>query len=202
MASGGEAAGGSQEVVDKDDSYYGRPQQSFSNERQSYRSTTTTNGSGPDSYGSYSGSVPRRSDDFHDNTHGTVPGNESSDNDGASFPSDEKDDPLFSANGTPKNDKQQASHSEQRTVALKGLSDRTTHKDIATVVRGGSLLDIFLRIRERAASVSFVDGSAAQEFLTHVKRHDLYILGKRVGIHRTLGIHWLITDFLGRSFVG
>lgn len=89
---------------------------------------------------------------------------------------------MFSSNGTPKSDKQQASHSEQRTVALRGLSDRTTHRDVAAAVRGGALLDIFLRIRERVASVSFVDGSAAQEFLAHVKRHDLYILGKRVGL--------------------
>lgn len=109
---------------------------------------------------------------------------------------------MFSTNGTPKNEKHQASHSEQRTVALKGLSDRTTHKDIAAMVRGGALLDIFLRIRERVASVSFVDGAAAQEFLTHVKRHDLYILGKRVGIHRTKGMQQLTAMFLGRGFLG
>lgn len=196
MVNGAEAAEGPQEVADKGDSYNGRAPQAFSHEREIYRSTTT-NGSGPGSSGSYGGSTLRRSEDSHDSTQGNVPGNESSDNDGASFPSDEKDEPLFPTNGTPKNDKHQASHSEQRTVSLRGLSDRTTHKDIAAVVRGGTLLDIFLRIRERVASVSFVDGSVAQEFLTHVKRHDLYILGKRVGIHRTEGMHWLISLFLG-----
>jgi hypothetical protein len=42
------------------------------------------------------------------------------------------------------------------------------------------LLDIYLRSAERTASVSFVDGSAAQEFLNHAKRRDIYIHGKRV----------------------
>ena len=42
------------------------------------------------------------------------------------------------------------------------------------------MLDIFLRSHERSASISFVEGSAAQEFMDHVKRNDIYVHGKRV----------------------
>jgi prepilin-type processing-associated H-X9-DG protein len=65
-------------------------------------------------------------------------------------------------------------------VVFKGLVDRTTHKDIVDAVRGGALLDVFLRPRERTANVSFVDGAAAQSFLTYARRNDIYIHEKRV----------------------
>lgn len=69
---------------------------------------------------------------------------------------------------------------EQRTILAQNLSDRTTHKDLANIVRGGAVLDLYLRANERSASISFVEGSAAQEFMNYVKRNDIYIHGKRV----------------------
>lgn len=69
---------------------------------------------------------------------------------------------------------------EQRTIVASNLSDRTTHKDLVTIIRGGALLDIFLRANDRSASISFVEGSAAQSFMNYVKRNDVYIHGKRV----------------------
>lgn len=65
----------------------------------------------------------------------------------------------------------------QRTILIANLADRTTHKDIAGVVRGGRLLDIFLR-NDRSATVSFVEGAA--NFLAYVKRNDVYLHAKRV----------------------
>jgi hypothetical protein len=47
---------------------------------------------------------------------------------------------------------------DQRTVLISNLSDRTTHKDLAGIVRGGRVLDIFLR-NDRSATVSFVEGA-------------------------------------------
>ncbi|KAI9850797.1 MAG: hypothetical protein M1838_005052 [Thelocarpon superellum] len=87
------------------------------------------------------------------------------------------------ANGTP-NAKNPVlpGHSERRTVVLTNLADRTTHKDIASVVRGGLLLDIFLRTHDRSANVSFVHGEAAQAFINHAKRNDTYLHGRRVEI--------------------
>lgn len=66
---------------------------------------------------------------------------------------------------------------DQRTVFVANLSDRTTHKDLAGIVRGGRLLDIFLR-NDRTATVSFVEGAA--DFLAYAKRTDVYLHTKRV----------------------
>ncbi|KAI4253695.1 MAG: hypothetical protein LQ352_003532 [Teloschistes flavicans] len=69
---------------------------------------------------------------------------------------------------------------DRRTIVLKNLCDRITHKDVVTVVRGGSLLDVYLRPQDRSASVSFVESTAAEEFLAYVKRNDVYIHGRRI----------------------
>jgi hypothetical protein len=66
---------------------------------------------------------------------------------------------------------------DQRTVLITNLPDRTTHKDLAGIVRGGRLLDIFLR-NDKSATISFVKGAA--EFLAHTKRNDIYLHMKRV----------------------
>ncbi|CAD6439943.1 d469b726-39d0-47d5-a44c-eb512512ba7d [Sclerotinia trifoliorum] len=70
----------------------------------------------------------------------------------------------------------------QRTVLLFNLPDGTTYADICDAVRGGMLLDIYLRTHDHAASVSFLEQAHANEFLRHVKRNDLYIRSKRVDI--------------------
>lgn len=80
----------------------------------------------------------------------------------------------------PRNEKKRYAREEQRTILAKNLSDRTTHKDIIDFVRGGLLLDVYLRSGERSASISFVEGSAAQDFMNYVKRNDIYVHGKRV----------------------
>lgn len=77
-------------------------------------------------------------------------------------------------------ERQQYARAEQRSIVAQNLSDRTTHKDLLQVIRGGTVLDIFLRNNERSASISFVEGSAAQDFMSYVKRSDVYIHGKRV----------------------
>lgn len=84
-------------------------------------------------------------------------------------PKDDEDDDLESAQRVPVHD--------QRTILVTNLSERTTHKDLAGIVRGGRLLDIFLR-NDRTASVSFVEGAA--DFLAYTKRNDVYLHMKRV----------------------
>lgn len=69
---------------------------------------------------------------------------------------------------------------EQRTLVARNLHERTTHKDIVDFLRGGSVLDIYLRAKDRTASVSFVEGQHAQNFMSHVKRNDIYIHSRRV----------------------
>ena len=95
-----------------------------------------------------------------------------------SYPSDvDKDDRLLTA---PPSERHHIARNDQRTILIRNLSDRVTHKDIVDVVRGGALLDVYLRGNDKSASVSFVEGAAARAFMNYAKRNDLYIRGKRV----------------------
>ena len=100
----------------------------------------------------------------------------------AFIPDFEKNDPFL----LPQPERKRFAKMEQRTVLVKNLSDRATHKDIVDFVRGGLVLDVYLRSYERSASISFVEGSAAQEFMSHAKRNDIYVHGKRVWSHSKL----------------
>jgi hypothetical protein len=74
----------------------------------------------------------------------------------------------------------------KRTIQITNLPESTTHNDITNIIRGGMLLDIFLRSNDRTVAVSFVDEHEANGFFRHAKRNDLYIKGKRV---QNLRIH-------------
>ncbi len=80
----------------------------------------------------------------------------------------------------PRFQRQQYDKFAKRTILLVNLPEGVTHADVVDVVRGGMLLDIYLRTHDRTASVSFLEEAAAHDFFRHVKRHDLYIRGKRV----------------------
>jgi hypothetical protein len=69
---------------------------------------------------------------------------------------------------------------EDRSVVLKGISPFTTMADVLAVVRGGAVLNIYLRPQQRTAHVAFVEPYAAEKFLIHSRRTDVYIKGKRV----------------------
>ena len=68
-----------------------------------------------------------------------------------------------------------------RTLQFSNLAEGVTHADITGAVRGGVLLDVFLRAHDRSATVSFISSADAKKFHDHVRRHDLYIRNKRVG---------------------
>ena len=89
---------------------------------------------------------------------------------------EKEDGPL----GPTRSERPTYARADQRTIVAKNLSERATHRDIVNFVRGGLVLDIYLRSSERNASISFVEGSAAQNFMNYVKRHDVYLHGKRV----------------------
>lgn len=104
--------------------------------------------------------------------------NHSAFEDESSFTPDfEKDDPYLAA---PQLERKRFAKMGQRTILAKNLTDRASHQDIIDFVRGGLVLDIYLRSHERSASISFVEGSAAQDFMNYVKRNDIYVHGKRV----------------------
>ncbi|KAM0274283.1 hypothetical protein ACHAQH_007990 [Verticillium albo-atrum] len=69
-----------------------------------------------------------------------------------------------------------------RTVVLYDLAEATTHGDITDAVRGGMLLEVFLKSHDRSVQVSFLDAESARAFFDHARRHDLYIRQRRVSI--------------------
>lgn len=71
-----------------------------------------------------------------------------------------------------------------RTLLLSNLAEGVTHSDITEAVRGGQLLDIYLRPLDRTATVSFLQAADARAFFDHVRRHDLYVKQKRVSKRR------------------
>jgi hypothetical protein len=68
----------------------------------------------------------------------------------------------------------------KRTVLLSKLPEGAAHAEIVEVIRGGMLLDIYVRNADRAAAISFLEEDHAKDFFYHVKRNDLYVRGKRV----------------------
>ncbi|RDW90718.1 RNA-binding protein [Aspergillus mulundensis] len=71
---------------------------------------------------------------------------------------------------------------EQRTVLIRGLPDKATHRDIVDAVKGGAILHIYVWARDHTASVSFVEEYAAQEFLDYSRIYGLYVAEKRVEV--------------------
>ena len=69
-----------------------------------------------------------------------------------------------------------SSTQSQGTLFFSGLSDRTTYKDLMSVVKGGKIISSVLR--NNGALVTYATGAA--EFLAWSKRNDIYLQGKRV----------------------
>ncbi|KAI0550210.1 hypothetical protein F4679DRAFT_543362 [Xylaria curta] len=88
----------------------------------------------------------------------------------------------------------------KRTVLLCGLPAFTTLGDVTSVVRGGQLLDVFLRSAEHIASVSFVREDDAVQFYEHGRRNDIYIRNKRVFI-RWADRHFILPGHVASKIV-
>ncbi|KAH8691224.1 hypothetical protein BGW36DRAFT_304866 [Talaromyces proteolyticus] len=69
---------------------------------------------------------------------------------------------------------------EQRTIEIKGLPERATHLDLLNAIRGGAVLEMYLRLFDRSARVSFTEPASAREFMNNVKNDGLYVSGKKV----------------------
>lgn len=77
-----------------------------------------------------------------------------------------------------------------RTLLLTSLAEGVTHNEITEAVRGGQLLDVYLRPLDRTATVSFLQAADARAFFDHVRRHDLYIKQKRVSKRTESSFDW------------
>jgi hypothetical protein len=68
-----------------------------------------------------------------------------------------------------------------RTICISKLEPDTTHSDITSVIRGGLILDLYVRYRENWAAVSFYSEHDARAFFEYVQKYGLYIKQKQVG---------------------
>ncbi|KAI1433944.1 hypothetical protein GGR50DRAFT_665289 [Xylaria sp. CBS 124048] len=108
----------------------------------------------------------------------------------ADGPTDLQVDPFYQ----PQKHRPSFSRTCKRTITFGGLPSFTTLGDVTSVVRGGKLLDVFLRGAERIASVSFLQEEDAVRFYEHARKHDIYIRNKRIFIkwadrHFILPVH-------------
>jgi hypothetical protein len=71
---------------------------------------------------------------------------------------------------------------KDRSIVLTGVSVHTSLDDVTKSIRGGAMLNIHRKPRERTVHVSLVESNAAAELIRHVKKHDLYVKGKRVEV--------------------
>lgn len=71
---------------------------------------------------------------------------------------------------------------ERRSIIISGLPGYTTLKDIAEIVKGGMVLNMFMFFRkhEHVAHVTFVETGAAEAFVRHASNNEIKIRGKRV----------------------
>ncbi|PHH79513.1 hypothetical protein CDD82_2334 [Ophiocordyceps australis] len=69
-----------------------------------------------------------------------------------------------------------------RTLIFFNLPDGTTHADITETLRGGLLLDIYIKNRDNTAVVSFLHGADARAFFDHVRHTGLHVKRQRVDV--------------------
>lgn len=94
-------------------------------------------------------------------------------------------DPLTPSNNTVLSEENQESEAlidshEDRSVVLKGIPKSASLGDIAKIIRGGTILNMFTRPQQGTAYVAFVEPEAAERFLIYANRAELNIKGKKV----------------------
>jgi hypothetical protein len=68
----------------------------------------------------------------------------------------------------------------RRTLFFSNLPKDATYSDLVEVVRGGALVDVWMKDSDRCASVSFIDPTDADAYLRYAKKNEIYIGGWRV----------------------
>lgn len=70
----------------------------------------------------------------------------------------------------------------RRTLFFTNIPKDATYPDLVDVVRGGALVDVWMKNSDRCASVSFVDPADAEAYFRYAKKNDIYIKGRRVSL--------------------
>lgn len=157
---------------------------SQTNVSTAYRDIAWRNGAAPPAFNLAPGSGPYHNNNLQPSQgHLRVPSLQRQTSYGmSSMPDDptwdeDDDDFVDDANQTNTEFNGLSGTNERRTLYLSGFSDRTTYRDLLSVIKGGKVLSINMR-SERSATVTFLDGAA--EFLAWAKRNDIYLHSKRV----------------------
>ncbi|KAL7275459.1 hypothetical protein RUND412_001587 [Rhizina undulata] len=69
-----------------------------------------------------------------------------------------------------------------RTIFFTNLSDKTTYASLLEAVRGGAVVDAWMKPSDHCASISFVEPEAAEAFYRYAKKNDIYIDGRRINL--------------------
>lgn len=69
-----------------------------------------------------------------------------------------------------------------RSITLKGIPASATLADVFSVIKGGAVLDLFLRSHAQSAHISFVDPVAAENFIDYVGKNNVRVNGNRVSL--------------------
>lgn len=114
--------------------------------------------------------------------------------------------PIFQQQPQQQPQQQQQEHQEarrpryarvcNRTILLCGLPDGAKHADIVNIVRGGLVLNIYIRAHEHIANVSFLREEDAVRFYEHARRYDLHLDNKRVSGSKLVLWEWALTSSL------
>ncbi|KAJ9607792.1 hypothetical protein H2200_007871 [Cladophialophora chaetospira] len=86
----------------------------------------------------------------------------------------------------------------RRSLVITGLSGATTLHSVAKVLRGGMILEMYLRKRYSAAHVSFVDPVAAEKFFEFAQTNEIYIQGKKVMVDWDQNQRWIKPNMANR----
>ena len=71
-------------------------------------------------------------------------------------------------------------NNDKKTLLIKNLPLDVSIKDVVNLMRGGALIDVWVKRHDRHAHVSFVEAEAAYAFVKFAQRKDIYLHGKRV----------------------
>lgn len=93
---------------------------------------------------------------------------------------------------------------ERRSLLFKNLPSGTDLKDVVSLLRGGTILDIYVGSKESQAFVSFVNASVARTYLGWVKRERLSLRGQNVSYaiyaKIILIVHKISVEYAEKSF--
>ncbi|RJE17143.1 hypothetical protein PHISCL_10520, partial [Aspergillus sclerotialis] len=94
----------------------------------------------------------------------------------------EEDDAQEEVSGESNEQTGDAITTAKRSLTISGLSPATTLQSLAQVLKGGAILQMYMRPQHGSAHVSFVDPTAAHNFLRYARTNDISIGRKKVKV--------------------